>query len=134
MILGPLDLAIGLLTSCSRVLSAAANQGQTSAVASDDPAELAGYLAYVTFSLLSIVVGALVLTAGIRLSRRRGRGLGVTAAIAALLPISCLFVLGIPIGIWALVTLRRDDVRALLSTAPTPQGSYPPPFGYRQNR
>lgn len=127
IVLGALDLAIGALATCSRIGSLGASQGRTSAISSDHPAELAGYLFYVALTLLSFVVGALVLTAGIRLSRRRGRGLGITAAIVAMLPISCAFLLGIPIGIWALVTLGRDDVRALLATTPAPQAFYPPP-------
>jgi hypothetical protein len=111
IILGAFDLILGVLSTLGRIVSTT-----QATVSSDDPAATAGQLTYVVFTLLSIVVGALVLTAGIQLNRRKGRGLGIAGAVLGLLPLSCGFAAGIPVGIWALIVLGRPDVRALLST------------------
>src|SRR4051794_25506937 len=98
---GGLDLLLGLVTCCGRI--AAGLRG--SSTVSDDPARAAGYATYAVLGSLSLAVGALVLAGGIALLQRRSRSLGVAAAIAALLPISCCFLAGIPVGIWALIVL-----------------------------
>jgi uncharacterized membrane protein len=55
--------------------------------------------------------------------RLRSYGLAVAGAILAMLPCSPVFLLGLPIGIWALVTLRRQEVIDAFAARPTePQG------------
>jgi hypothetical protein len=57
-------------------------------------------------------LGIIVLAGGVQLARRRTYPLAVLGAVAAMLPCSCGFVLGLPIGIWALVVLWNPQVRA----------------------
>jgi len=55
-----------------------------------------------------------VLMGGYGLTQGRGLALGVIAAIMAMLPCSPGFLVGLPIGIWALVALNDPDVRRYL--------------------
>lgn len=63
---------------------------------------------------LNVLGAAVILLGGVQLLRLRGRGLGIASSVLAMIPCfsSCACVLGIPIGIWALVTLGRADVKA----------------------
>ena len=54
--------------------------------------------------------------------RMTGYRTAVAASIVACIPfLTPWFVLGIPFGIWALVVLRRKDVRAAFAAAPNQQ-------------
>jgi hypothetical protein len=125
VVVGAFDLVVGLLSACARISSVARDADHAPA----DAAEAAGMITFYLASLLSFPVGALVITAGVMLLQRRGRSVGMAAAIAVLLPISCCFLVGIPVGVWTLVVLRRDDVKALLTGTPPPHppAGYPPP-------
>ena len=67
----------------------------------------------VAFWLVGAGVGGVILLGAIQMSRLRSYGLAMTASILAIIPCvwSC-FIVGIPLGIWALVVLRRPEVRA----------------------
>jgi hypothetical protein len=117
--LGGFNMLLGLLTCCARLANSNVD-------VTGDAARTAGRLAYVITGSLSLIIGALVLVGGLSLLQRRSRSLGLMAAILAMVPLSCCFLAGIPIGIWALVVLARDDVKAILSGEP-PHGGYPPP-------
>jgi hypothetical protein len=56
---------------------------------------------------LAVVTGL----AGLRLFDLRSHTLGVLAAIFSMLPLTAVVLVGLPIGIWALVVLLRRDVR-----------------------
>lgn len=58
-----------------------------------------------------------VLVGGITITCRSGRGWGVAGAIFAMLPCSPGFLLGLPIGIWALVVLSNQDVKTVFEHA-----------------
>ncbi len=55
-----------------------------------------------------------VFLGGLRLQQGGGWGLGLTAAIMALLPCSPGFLLGLPVGIWALIVLSDSNVQEAL--------------------
>lgn len=62
-----------------------------------------------------LVVGSLlILFGGVQMARLKSRGLGLTASVLAMIPFfsSCCCVLGLPVGIWAIVTLNQQDVKA----------------------
>ncbi len=73
-------------------------------------------------SVLPAVGGLVILFGGIQMIRAKSRGLGMTAAILAMIPCfaSCGCVLGIPVGIWALVVLGRPDVKAAFAAGRRP--------------
>ncbi|GAA0278063.1 hypothetical protein [Cryptosporangium japonicum] len=129
IVVGALDLVFAVLACCGRV----ARLGQSGDTGFTSDAEAAGFITYTLLAVASLPIGALVLAAGVMLLRGRARTLGRAGAIAAMVPVSCCFPAGIPVGIWALTVLGRDDVRALLDhpggTPPGP-GGYPPPGGH----
>ena len=66
----------------------------------------------VVFGVLTLVLAGVILWGGIQMRRCRSYGLCMTAAILAMIP--CTFpccLLGLPIGIWALVVLSKPEVK-----------------------
>ena len=73
--------------------------------------------------VLTLLVAPFVLYAGVQMLRGKGYSMARTASILALLPLtSCCCVLGVPVGIWALVVLKKPEVRAYF------EGEAPRPF------
>lgn len=73
-----------------------------------DPAELVGN---VVGSVLNVVFGVLTLVGAGKMSRLENRGWAMASAILAIIPCTngcCL--IGLPIGIWALTVLNRNEV------------------------
>lgn len=67
---------------------------------------------------LNLPVGVVQVIGGLRMRQLETYGLAMTASILAVLPsVSC--VLGLPIGIWALVVLFRPEVKAAFDTRKT---------------
>ena len=67
--------------------------------------------------LLMLALSALILVAGLRMKNLRSRGLAIAGSVASILPcisIGCApcCVLGLPIGIWALVVLNKPEVKS----------------------
>lgn len=66
-----------------------------------------------TLSGVSLLVGLFILYAGVQMSRLRSRELCLVASVLAMIPcISPCCLVGLPMGVWALVTLNRPEVRA----------------------
>lgn len=87
-----------------------------------DSDSLSGGLLFGASVVMRFVLGALQLTlslfigwAGLQMLRRRHHAACMGAAIAACLPCSACCCLGIPLGIWVLVVLNREDVRQSFS-------------------
>ena len=55
---------------------------------------------------------SLLLIGSVQMLRLHGRGWALLAAVVALLPWSPTWPLGVVVGLWALLVLRRADVRA----------------------
>lgn len=53
----------------------------------------------------------LVMWGGIQMSRRRSHGLAMVASFLAMLPCSPVFLIGLPLGIWAMMVLRDPAVK-----------------------
>ncbi|HOM17096.1 MAG TPA: hypothetical protein PLQ00_07185, partial [Thermoguttaceae bacterium] len=67
------------------------------------------------FSLLiSLAVAIVVLLGAIRMKNLQSYGFAMTAAILSIIPCTspCCFLIGTPIGIWALVVLNDQTVKA----------------------
>ncbi|MBM3986439.1 MAG: hypothetical protein FJ294_00585 [Planctomycetes bacterium] len=87
-----------------------------------DSDSLSGGLLFGASFLMNIVLSALQLAlslfigwAGLQMLRRRHHAACMGAAIAACLPCSACCCLGLPLGIWVLVVLNREDVRQSFS-------------------
>src|SRR5439155_12604576 len=65
----------------------------------------------VAVDLVCIICAVIVIAGAIKLKNASSYGLGLTAAIIAMLPCSGCCLLGLPFGIWALVVMHRDEVR-----------------------
>ncbi len=65
------------------------------------------------FSLPFLALNALVFFGALKMKNLQSYGLAMTAAIISVIPCCgpC-YCLGIPVGIWALITLRKPEVRA----------------------
>lgn len=63
-------------------------------------------------AIFNLCLWPIVAFGAIRMMQLRSRGLCLAAAVAAMVPTQCCCFLGIGFGIWALVVLNRDDVRA----------------------
>ncbi|UCG59099.1 MAG: protein kinase, partial [Phycisphaerales bacterium] len=57
------------------------------------------------------IVGVVIILGGWHMIRLRSHGWAVAGSVLALLPLSAGFLLGIPMGIWALVLLNRPEVQ-----------------------
>jgi hypothetical protein len=63
-------------------------------------------------AILFGAISAFVVYGGLQMRSRTQYGVAVGASITALLPCSCACCLGLPVGIWCLVTLFNEDVKA----------------------
>ena len=82
-------------------------------------------------NLVSIAIGLFVGFGALKLLKQEAWGLSLAAAILMVIP--CLgpcCPIGIPVGIWAIVILVRNDVRVSMGQLPpeTPSGGAPPAF------
>lgn len=129
IIFGSLNGAIGLLSLLGGLFRLS-GLGTRERLPSDD-AERVGYLigTGVTYfvSFLSIILAPVVIYGAIQMMKGAKRGLAKTAAIVAMLPVtSCCFILGIPLGIWALVVLGKPEVKAVFDGAAYGDNFFPP--------
>jgi hypothetical protein len=74
--------------------------------------EAAPFLEFVCLSAISIAVYLPVCLGGRSLQRGTGHGLGVTAAILAMIPASPAWLVGMPVGIYALSVLTSEEIKA----------------------
>ncbi|MFY0524990.1 hypothetical protein ACN28I_18160 [Archangium gephyra] len=67
----------------------------------------------ILFSLLGVGLGGLIAFGGLQMTKLRMYGLAIAASIVATIPCfsCCCCVIGLPVGIWALVVLSRQEVR-----------------------
>lgn len=61
---------------------------------------------------MATVVGMVIMLGGWHMIRLRSYSWALVASILAVLPLSAGFMLGFPMGVWALVVLYRSDVQA----------------------
>ena len=66
------------------------------------------------------VLGLLLIVAALRLMRLKGYRFAFAAGILAMAPLPPFFLVGLPVGIWALVVLRRPEVKAAFAVAQRP--------------
>ena len=63
-------------------------------------------------SLVIAAVNGFVLFGAVEMLRLRNYGVAMVASIVAMLPCQCCCLLGLPAGIWALVTLNKPEVKS----------------------
>jgi hypothetical protein len=63
-------------------------------------------------SLWSLIAGAVVLRGGLEMRKLRGGGWAATGSALAMVPLSAGVVVGLPVGLWAWLVLRRPEVKS----------------------
>jgi hypothetical protein len=129
IVAGSLNGVLSLLTLLSGLLRLSGMAGEEKIPT--DEAERFGY--YVgTFgsyaiASFSLIVAPLVIYGAVQMLNGQKYGLAKTAAILAVIPLtSCCFLVGMPIGIWALVVLGQPEIKALFR-GEMPRGNFYPP-------
>jgi hypothetical protein len=62
--------------------------------------------------LLGLIAAGVMIYGGLKMRNGENYNLAMAASILAMLPCSVCCVLGLPLGIWSIVTLRKDEVRS----------------------
>jgi predicted PurR-regulated permease PerM len=63
--------------------------------------------------LVAAAVGVITIVGGVKMRSLRGRGLAMTGSVLSMIPcFSGCCIVGLPVGIWALVVLNNPEVRA----------------------
>ena len=87
--------------------------GTLGGVARDERfAQLLGGTIGMVSNLLGLVLYSVAIWGALKMKALESYGLAVASAIIVMLPCSCCCLIGLPIGIWALVVLLGADVKA----------------------
>ncbi len=119
---GAINIVSGLLVILGNIVNLAKGPLQQG---TEDPARLLGRQTFLVTSTLgaviTIIVSPLIVYGAMQMLRAQKYSIAKLAAILSLIPCTSLCcVLGIPAGIWALVTLNKPDVKATFDNS---QGS-----------
>lgn len=123
ILVGSINFLVGLLTLLSGLLRLA---GFSEDKVPTAEAERLGYYVGTGFGyglgFFSLILAPIIIYGGMKMLSGQKLGLAKTAAILAIVPLSsCCFVLGIPFGVWALIVLRKPEVKAFFDNQPTNQ-------------
>lgn len=90
-----------------------------------------GYITALVAAFLSLILAPVIIYGGLRMMKLANFKLSRAAAVLALVPCtSCCFVVGIPLGIWALIVLNKPEIRQAFDQ---PDQPYQPPDKYGWN-
>ena len=64
------------------------------------------------FNLLIAAVNGFVIFGAVKMLRLQSYGLAMAASIVAMLPCQCCCLVGLPLGIWALVVMNKPEVKS----------------------
>ncbi|MCD9187593.1 MAG: hypothetical protein LUM44_14330 [Pyrinomonadaceae bacterium] len=128
ILIGSINALCGLLMLLSGLLRLI---GKVDDQIPTDEAQRLGYYMGTGFGyglgFFSLILAPVIIYGGFCMLKGQKPGLAKTAAILAILPVSsCCFLLGIPFGIWALIVLRKPEVKAVFENQ-TNNRFYPPP-------
>jgi hypothetical protein len=68
-------------------------------------------------AFVTVAINAFITFGGMKMKNLESRGLALAASIIAIVPCFSCFVVGIPVGIWCLVTLSKPEVKAAFHAA-----------------
>lgn len=93
---------------------------------------LPGVGVWMVASVISLVLSALMIYAGLRMRQLRSWTLCMAGSIVAMLPCAPCCILGLPMGIWAVIVLIDNEVKRAFDGGyiPPPSGGYGEPGGY----
>lgn len=119
MVAGGLGVAYALLSIVMSVLGGGVQQEQLNQMLSDPniPEGLKSVAATSTRfgivgPIISLLANGFVLFGALKMKSLESYGLGMAAAIVALIPCCPCGCIGIPVGIWSLVVLNKPEVKS----------------------
>lgn len=84
-----------------------------------------GYMIALVAAFLSLVLAPVVVYGASRMMKLTSYKMSRAAAVLALIPCtSCCFLVGIPMGIWALIVLNKPEIRQAFDQPYQPPGGY----------
>ena len=119
---GAINVISGLLVILGNIVNLAKGPLRQ---ATDDPARLLGRQTFLVAStvgaVITIIISPLIVYGGMQMLKARKYSMARLAAILSLIPCTSLCcLLGIPAGIWALVTLNKPEVKATFDSSQGP--------------
>ena len=129
IIAGSLNGMIGLLALLGGLIRLSGLGGGESLPVDD--AERIGYMTstVVTYamSLLSLLLAPVIIYGAVKMMNAKNYRAARIASILVIIPFtSCCFLVGIPMGIWALVILGKPEVKAAFYSDASLLNNYPP--------
>jgi hypothetical protein len=117
LVVGCMNGVAGLITLVSGILRLVGITGKE--VLPTDRAEAAGFyfgtIATYAVALISMLLAPVIIYAAYQMLNGQKLALARIASVLAMLPLtSCCCVLGIPFGIWSLVSLSRPEIKELI--------------------
>lgn len=115
IVVGSLNGGLAILTLLSGLarLAGVIDPSPTPTERAEKIGYLIGTFAGYGVAALSLLVAPIIIYGAIKMMKGEKIGLAKTAVVLAILPLtSCCFVVGIPLGIWALVVLSKPDVKS----------------------
>ncbi len=104
--------ALGFLINVAWLAMGLVQVHDSLAQEASDTAGQIGYVMGSVFPIVGVVLSPFTAMAGVQMLRGRTRGFAMAGAIATLVPCTACCVLGLPFGVWALIVLMREDVKA----------------------
>lgn len=127
IVIGAINALAGLSWLASKILRAAGLLAQIpSGPAGDEgaPYRFSGFLTEVVF-FISLIAAPFIIKGAVDMLKGRNYSSAKKAAILAIIPMtSCCFLLGAPVGLWALLVLSKPEVKTFFETG---RGDFSPP-------
>jgi hypothetical protein len=118
MVVGGLYIVLGLCGIASNIFVMTVGQSEQF-VADPQVAQAiqqqSGISAFVGL-FLAFALGAVQIFGGMQMKKLQNHTLAIVGAIAGIIPCSICCVFGLPVGVWALVTLLDEQVKAAFSS------------------
>ena len=105
-------LILNAALSSARATDPAPDTGDKVASYQESGRKAAPFLTACGIGLPTLLIYTLALIGALRMKKLANRGLALTSAVLMMLPCSPVFVVGFPVGLWALAVLKDPEVRA----------------------
>jgi hypothetical protein len=106
IVVGALGGVMGLLGLVMTLFGTAMNLGMYRGLE-----DQLGSAAYFAINLVGLAVSGFLIWAGMQMKELKNRSACFAACIVAMIPCGGCCIIGIPIGIWGLVVLSKDEVK-----------------------
>ena len=64
-------------------------------------------------AVLGLILGMVILLGAVQMKNLKSYTFAMISSVVAMLPFTCCCVIGLPIGIWALIVLMKPEVKAV---------------------